>query len=132
MFVGAAVTTHSGKGGTDNGLAVDLVSDTPYDRRVGNKYLNPNCEGTVMFGDLQKRAGDGKRCMYSHTPVSKYVVPPQVCTWWEFSWECGEHWGDVPSYSRDDFCTKCGGGPVAFTHYGEEYAWAYCKSYVAP
>merc|ERR1719491_2071565 len=102
MLVGAAVTTYSGKGGTDNGLAVDLVSDTPYSGRVGNAYLNPACMGTDMFGDLQPRAKDGKRCMYSHTPSHDFGEGS-----WYFDWTCAR-----PTYTCEKFCNTCAGGPA--------------------
>ena len=120
MLVGAALTTHSGKGGTDNGLAVDLVSDSSYEGRVGNAYLNPTCQGTAMFGDYQPPTKYGGGEFNSHTPSRRYGEG-----FWDFN--------IVPryfphTYSWETFCTVCAGGPAEF-FFEEEYAWAVCKAY---
>jgi len=116
------------------------IDEDPYEGKVGNKYLNPTCAGTDMFGDLQPRANPNdpntplSPCMSSHTP--SYELGKG---YWSFDWTCAEGpWGSFgpwPTYDCEKFCNTCAGGPVGYddgnAFCSTDGGW-FCKAYVAP
>jgi len=134
MMVGAAAaTTYSGTGGNIAGVLFSgghcQYQNTQRscsvagcgEGRVGNKYLNPKCAGSQMFGDLQPPDTPGAKSILTR----RTLCDGQAI--WSFEWLDYHH--TRPSYSLEEFCNTCAGGRVWDSTFRQSHTMFQCHAY---